>query len=134
MSSNPETAPDLEVAQIVGNIFSRRPGKKYSVWLDLTPESLQDYPSDNERESMLLNMYVDIAFLGCKKLWGDTFTWEFMTREQYNLLQLYMNSLGVHLHIKCNADNSDPWKQVEKHGLDSVQYLRFSIDFLPRNP
>lgn len=130
MSDNPDTAPESELQEIVAHVFSRPPGPPRSVWLDFTRESLDDFPSDSEREAMLLRMYVDIAYLGCERLWGQEFSWQNLTRDQYDLLQRYMNSFGVKLNIRCNEENEDPWDVAEQQGIDAVKFLRFSIDIL----
>ena len=130
MSSNPETAPNFEISQVVDYVFSRPPGAPRSYWMDVSTDSLDDDSTLEQREEMLLSMYVDIAALGCKKLWGEDFQWQTMTREQYSILQRYMKSFGVLLNIRCNDDSLDPWDVAENDGIEAVKYLRFSIDFV----
>jgi hypothetical protein len=130
MSNNPETAPNAEIQEIANYVFSGLPRAPRSIWLDLSTETARDFDNPEEREVMLVNMYVDIALLGCKKLWGDNFVWTNMTREQAAELQKYMNSLGVQLNILCNEDGADPWDTAETRGIEAIRFLKFSIAFI----
>jgi len=129
MSNNPETAPDLEIDEIVRYVFSRPPGGKNTVSLQLTPESRDDL-KDDEQESVILEIYIQIAVKGCKILYGEDCKITNLNRDQFSKIQQYMNSMGVKLVVKCNDDLADPWDLADAEGPTAIKYLRMSIEFI----
>lgn len=129
MSFDRETAPDAQLHEIVEHVFGKPPGEPKTVCLELTAESSDQFGAE-EKDNIAFEIYTQIAVLGCKKLWGEKFSFLTMTRDNLATLQKYMNSMGVKLVIRCNDDRADPWDLAEQEGLSAIKYLRISVEFI----
>jgi len=129
MSHERETAPDAHLNEIADFVFSKPPGEPKSIMLELTAESSDQFGND-EQDQAVLEIFTEIAVLGCKKLWGEEISFMNMSKDNFDLLQKYMNSMGVKLIIRCNDDSADPWELAEKEGIEAVKYLRIAIEFI----
>lgn len=124
MSTTFEDAPDLDLDEIAQYVFTKPPGEPKTIDLRLTEESTRS----GDAHGTIIQMFTDIALIGCSILWGESVNITNLTREQFHLLQKYMNSMGVSLVIKCNEDSADPWETVESGG--EIHFLRIAIEWL----
>lgn len=123
----PDTSvPDTELVDVVHAIFSKPPAAPCTVVLQIADMSeFETEPGDPQ-----LEMFVDIALRGTSYLWGEDKKFWTLSRNQFDLLQKYMNSMGVVLIVRCNDENEDPWEAAAKG--KKLEYLRFSVEWLKK--
>ena len=121
-----EVLEDIDIKGIAQCIFSKPPGDKYSISLRLTPESADQFVNDPDVDANL-EIFLNIALLGIKILYGDDNDILSITRAQFYRVQQYMNSMGVGLVVKCNEDFADPWEIMENNG--NIKFLRISLNY-----
>ncbi len=119
--------PPTELKEVAECIFRNPPGPPKSIVLQLTEDSSDQFLND-PGASPELEFYTDVARYGVSLLFGETCDIKQLTRDQFALLQKYMNSMGVKLCITCNADASNPWDLAEAGG--TIKYLRISVEFI----
>lgn len=122
-----ESSSPTELKQVADCIFRKPPAPPKTIVLQLTEESSNQFVND-PNASPELEFFTDMARYGVAILFGENCNIANLSRDQFALLQKYMNSMGVALCIKCNADSCDPWDLVEAGG--SIEYLRVSVDFI----
>jgi hypothetical protein len=117
----------VDFEDIVQFVFSKEPADPCTIDLHLAPESADEFTSDADAD-MFLEIYVDFALQGCRMLWGEDVNLRNLSKEQFSLLNRYMNSVGVKLHVLCNEDSADPWELAEKNV--PIDFLRVSVSNL----
>jgi hypothetical protein len=133
--TNYETVPPKELHEIVDYIFTKPPQDPKTIQLSLTSESADQFSTPEDRETMALEIFSTIAFMGCQKILGieDQFSPTSllqMSRDHRDLLQKYMNSMGVALNITCNEAGLDPWEVAESEGVAAVKTIQLSVQFM----
>ena len=127
--NNTSPPPAVELKDVAEAIFRKPPGPERSVELGLTEESADQFINDPSA-SPEFEVFTDLARLGVGILWGKDAKLCQLTREQFDLLQQYMRSMGVKLVIRCNDEGCDPWDHVQNGG--TIRYLRIAVEHLPR--
>ena len=126
MTRRVDVHEEFSIENIVNVIFSKAPLQPKSIDLKLDAESADSVSPD----SGCMDIYMDIAILGAKYLYGENFAYASMTRAQYTLLNEYMNSFGVTLTVKCNDSNVDPWDLAAREGIQAVKKLNIFASYI----
>ena len=123
MATELENATPMELEDIVKYVFSKPPTAPKSNMLFATPETADQF--DDDVDAATLEIYVDVAVIGAKILWGENTNVSRLSKEQFLTLQQYMKSFGVRLVILAGEEGLDPW-HCEENNIP-VKFLRISV-------
>jgi hypothetical protein len=85
----------INFERLVETVFSDQPRPPRSIVLQMTDDSIAQFAPDEEP---VQEFFIDLAFSGVKHLWGDVNLAQ-LTKDQFTLLNRYMNSVGVSLDL-----------------------------------
>lgn len=92
----------VTVSEIVDIIFSTKPQPPYTYTLDLTQFTLN-------QNITVFQILMNILINGAKKLYGETVSPATISKEQYEMLQEYMQSIGYKIkHNYTYSKNNTP--------------------------
>lgn len=114
-ASNISKEEEDNITFIAENVFNHPYLAPKSISLDFSdvdPESLQD-------------VLFLICYKGIKILWGDGKNFVDLSREQFELLQNYIESIGFELTVTCNNAGQDPW-EMDKKDIQNYQ-IQFKL-------
>lgn len=114
---------DFSIQQVAKLLFSKPPQEKKSIVINFAPDSDVFSPDDSPEQMF----FTDLALLGINMLWKHENIMQ-MTKQEFNVLQQYMESVGVRLIVTCNDNKDNPWETVEKN--ENVEFLRFKVVFI----
>lgn len=108
--------------EIVESIFSKPPGPKRSIQLQLE-EYTADLAQKQGVDDFVFNILCLLTFKGMQRLYGHKNLLE-LTNNEFNTIQKYIESCGYKLQVYGNDTNENPW-EITKRGERLYRYNVF---------
>lgn len=110
--------------EIVESIFSKPPGEKSSIELQLE-DVTAEIAERGFIEQFIFNILFLITYKGMKKLYGNDKEIITLTESEVELLKEYVRSYGYDMIIRGNNTDRDPWDIIKR----GEQLLNYQLHF-----
>lgn len=103
---------DDNLDDIVEQIFSKPPGNRCSVHLELEEETAEIAQEENV-DRFVFNILFLITYKGMKKLYGKDKEIIGLTEVEIMVIKEYVRSYGYELVLRGNNTDRDPWEIIK---------------------